>query len=227
MNWAYGVTTVPERLTNLTLRTLLSLAGGGFPKPRLFVDGCNDPKPIAEKFNLEVTVRFPSLRTYGNWVLALWELYVREPQADRYILFQDDIVTYKHLREYLETILYPENGYCNLYLFPQNEKRHKGEKGWYLSNQRGKSACALMFDKAAVIALLSAKLTVEKPQNLHRGWKSIDGSIVTAMSNVGFKEYVHCPSLIQHTGTNSSMGNKKHPLAKTFKGEQFDAMKLI
>jgi hypothetical protein len=37
--WAYGITTVPSRLTTLLPRTITSLAAAGFDKPHLFVDG--------------------------------------------------------------------------------------------------------------------------------------------------------------------------------------------
>jgi len=50
---------------------------------------------------------------------------------------------------------------------------------------------------------------------------------VTALKKVGWKEYVHNPSLIQHTGKISIIGNGNHPLAPSFKGEEFDALDLL
>ena len=222
LSWSYGVTTVPERLRDLLPRTLASLAAAGFSAPRLFVDGAEG---IATHFGLDVTYRYPRIRTFCNWWLALVELYVRNPAADRYAIFQDDFITYRNLRPYLEQ-WYPEKGYLNLYTFPVNQQLAKRE-GWYESNQRGKGAVALVFNREAVTTLLTQPHFVGRPQNAHRGHKSVDGGVVTALTKVGFKEYVHNPSLVQHTGLESSMGNKKHALATSFRGEQFDAMELL
>lgn len=227
MKWAYGITTVPERLETVFPQTLESLRLAGFDQPRLFVDGENDCSKYS-KFGLEVTLRYPRVKTAANWVLSIVELYLREPSADRYAIFQDDFVTYRNLRQYLDTRGYPdEKGYCNLYTFPQNQQlATAGHKGWFESNQKGKGAVALVFSNEALIALLHQTHLIERPKSV-RGDRAIDGGIVSAMKKAGYKEYVHSPSLVQHTGLVSSMGNPKHPLAPAFEGEGFDAMKLL
>lgn len=110
MRWAYGVTTVPERFDSLLPQTLKSLKAAGFDTPRLFVDGAtnSDAKLWEEKFALPVTARHPRLLVHGNWVLSLYELFIREPRAERFAIFQDDFVTYRGLREYLEKCGYPD-----------------------------------------------------------------------------------------------------------------------
>jgi hypothetical protein len=157
----------------------------------------------------------------------LWELYVREPRADRYAIFQDDMVCVKNLKGYLDRAPYPSRGYLNLYSFPQNEALANGRRGFYESNQRGRGAVALVFDREALFTVLTARNMLERVGQEAKGHKSVDGAVVTAMSNAGFKEYVHAPSLVQHTGLESSMGNKPHPLSETFPGEGFDAMSLL
>ena len=225
--WAYGITTVPERLETVFPQTLESLRLAGFDQPRLFVDGENDCGKYV-KFGLETTLRYPRVKTAANWVLSIVELYLREPSADRYAIFQDDFVTYRNLRQYLDTRGYPdEKGYCNLYTFPQNQQlATAGHKGWFESNQKGKGAVALVFSNEALIALLHQTHLIERPKSV-RGDRAIDGGIVSAMKKAGYREYVHSPSLVQHTGLVSSMGNPKHPLAPAFEGEGFDAMKLL
>lgn len=227
MKWAYGVTTVPQRRRDLLVRTLGSLRAAGFPEPRLFVDGERDPRSWEDEFNLGVTARWPTIRTYGNWVLSLAELYIREPAAERYAVFQDDFVTYRNLRQYLESCKYPENGYWNLYTFPSNQALcPRGHRGWYESNQMGRGAVALVFDRSVVLSLLTHQHMVERPMDAHRGHKAVDGGVVEAFRKMGGKEYVHNPSLVQHTGLVSSMGNKPHKLAESFCGEEFDATLL-
>lgn len=227
MNWAYGVTTVPERKNDLLPHTLESLRMAGFDKPRLFVDGIKEAGDYA-RIGLEVTTRHPQIRTFANWCLALGELYLREPTADRYAIFQDDFVTYRNLRQYLEKVPYPDKGYINLYTMPRNQALCPvNHTGFYLSNQLGKGAVGLVFSNEAVLTLLGQYHMLQKPKDSKRGWKSLDGAIVTAMKLAGWKEYVHSPSLLQHTGITSSMKNRQQPLAESFKGEDFDALELL
>lgn len=230
--WAYGVTTVPARKVHYLPRTLESLKTAGFECPRLFIDGCHDPKEY-DRFGLEVTVRYPTIRPYGNWVLALAELYLRSPAADRFAIFQDDFVTYRNLRTYLDEREYPgerdtrPKGYYNLYTFPHNQTLCKDQVGWSLSDQMGKGAVALVFNREAVRLLLGSQHIIDRAQDPNRGWKAIDGGVVTAMKEIGWKEYIHHPSLVQHIGDVSSIGNGRHAKAGNFWGEEFNAEELL
>lgn len=250
LEWAYGVTTVLSRRGELLPRTLTSLRNSGFDRPRLFVDGseqATDWKLWARETgfgDLEITTRDPVIRTFGNWVLALGELYIRHPEADRYALFQDDLVTCRNLRVYLDLCCFPALGYWNLYTFLSNQRvAPRGldgktpRQGWYRSYelgghhppgyQAGKGAVALVFDRKALVTLLTSLHMIERPQDAERGWKVVDGGIVSAMNKAGYSEYVHYPSLVQHTGRKSSMGNRSHPSAPSFPGENCDLLELI
>jgi hypothetical protein len=51
---------------------------------------------------------------------------------------------------------------------------------------------------------------------------------VTAANLAGFREYVHVPSLVEHTGIMSSMDNGHWTQkAVEFPGEDFDCMELF
>lgn len=235
IRWAYGLTTVPERREDLLPHTLASLQRAGFDKPWLFIDGENNRGWWERNYpDYELTLRWPKVRTHGNWILSLYELYLRKPEADRYAVFQDDFVTYKNLRYYLEKLPYPDNGYLNLYTFPINQRlcpqvgqTGRQAVGWYRSNQLGKGAVALIFNKKAAMKVLAADHMVDRVQNPQRGHIAVDGGIVDSMRKAGFTEYVHNPSLVQHTGLVSSMGNSRHDLATSWRGEEFDAMQLL
>lgn len=233
LRWAYGVTTVRDRRKSYLPTTLASLKAAGFDKPRLFVDGDSDTDSWRREFELEVTCRYPYIKTHGNWFLTLHELYIRNPDAERFAVFQDDFVTYKNLRSYLDWCQYPERGYLNLYTFPSNQriapKNERGGtiEGWYQSNQWGKGAVALVFDRNAALDLMLARHMVERPMDCHRGTRAVDGGIVSSMEKAGRKEYVHTPSLVQHIGLTSSMANNPHFQAESFLGESFDALDLI
>lgn len=263
LHWAYGVTTVPARFDqankdSLLFRTLASLERAGFPAPRLFIDGgspygAQDLKQRTH--DLKITQR-DKLTAYGSWYLALLELYLREPTADRYALFQDDIVAVRNLRDYLDACPYPATppqgagpgaitpGYWNLYTAPSNLLKcpNNGNfTGWYESNQCGKGALGLVFTREAVQLLLASphmvKRAVPHPTALpdtkagKNHTRSIDGGVVTSFQLAGWMEYVHSPSLLQHTGGKgrSTLGEDHHDLpdSYTFPGEGFDAIQLL
>lgn len=244
VKWTYAVTTVPGRRADLLPRTLSSLKAAGFDAPRLFVDGDKDVASWEREFGLEVTVRYPRLQVAGNWLLTLHELLWRDPTADRYAIFQDDFVTVRNLRPFLDRCKFPAQGYWNLYTDPRNQRVcPEGHAGWYESNQLGRGAVALVFSRDGVTTLLSQKNhIVERPLHLTRGWRSIDGGISDAMRNIGWKEWVHNPSLVQHTGRvcsfdkrNASTGvDGNYPryewgadtFAVSFPGEDCDALSL-
>lgn len=197
------------------------------------MDGDKGCSSWEDEFGLAVTCHHPNLRTYGNWYAALWELFVRNPDYDRYAIFQDDFVTSKNLLKYLDACEYPTDGYWNLYTFPSNQKLASKTKnggtvdGWYLSNQWGRGAVGLVFNKERVLQLLSSRHMAERPMDARRGHKAVDGAVVTALKKVGVREYVHSPSLIQHTGAVSSMGNEPHLQAVSYRGPDFDCLTLL
>jgi hypothetical protein len=231
------VTTVELRRKGLLPRTLASLRAAGFDRPRLFVDGANGKlvQSYEDEFRLEVTGRWPRIRAFGNWVLGLAELYIRDPHADRYALFQDDLISYRNLRGYLDACAFPDKGYWNLYTFPQNQvlaptidRTGRAYEGWFESNQRGRGAVALVFSREGVHRLLTSyENIIDRPMVAIRGTKNIDGGVVSAMGKMGWKEYVHNPTLIQHTGLVSTLGPNQYKLAQTYRGEDFDALELL
>lgn len=226
-NWQYAITTVPERFHTTLPRTLASLARGGFGDPLVFVDGCLERDLPDVLQGLRCVVRPQRIRAYGNWVLAAWQLYLEDPVARRYAIFQDDLITYKNLRAYLDRCTLPERGYWNLYTFPQNE----GKYGWHYSPlQDGKGALALVFSNNALRRLLSSRHMVDRVDNHRRGHRGIDGGVITALRELDddiYKEYVHTPSLVQHIGEVSSIGTRRHPFAVSFLGEDYDALELL
>lgn len=226
LTWSYGVTTVPMRRGNILDQTLVSLRNAGFDFPHLFVDGDDDSRSWKQQYQLNVTCRSPKVGTAGNWVLSLYELYYRQPDADRFAIFQDDLLICKNAKQYLERCPYPEKGYLNCFTFPSNQNLAIGRKGWYLSNQFGRGAVALVFNRDVTMKLLSAWHMIDRVQDKQRGNKAIDGGIVDSLKPLGIKEYVHNPSLTYHTGQVSAMDNPPHAQTASFVGESFDALTL-
>jgi len=230
VNWSYGITTVPSRFQTTLIPTIKSLKSAGFCFPRLFVDGGTFQKAekMALSLDLEMTHRASPLRTAGNWVCSLLELYVRNPQSDRFAIFQDDFLCCSNLREYLERCEYPKQGYLNLYLFESNfqVKPPDVKIGWYKSNQLGRGAVALVLSKDAVVTLLKQSYVYDNLAS-SRGHLGVDGTICTAMNNAGWSEYVHYPSLTFHTGVESTIGHPKYAPSIGFPGEEFDSRNFL
>jgi hypothetical protein len=189
-----------------------------------------------------VTSRSPPVRVYGNWILALWELYLRTPEAELFAVFNDDILLYKNLKSYLSerTVpFYPLNpqykrGYVNLYTVPAagrailNKRDNGWVFGWHESDQRGQGGAGLVFHHSAVVQLLQSPIMVQKPLlTNHKAWKNVDGSICDAMNALDFKEHIHYPSLIQLQTTESTIGNDPLPITDCWWGEAYDAMRLL
>jgi len=95
------------------------------------------------------------------------------------------------------------------------------------TQQTGRGAVALVFTRPALFALLGQPYLYERAQDLSRGYCKVDGAVVTALNRAGWWEYCHHPSLVQHTGDVSSMGNMPHRKAISFPGEDYDATALL
>jgi hypothetical protein len=246
IEWAYGITTVPARRNTLLPRTVESLKTAGFPTPVLFIDGAthDDATSYEREFGVPCVPRWPVIRTFGNWVLGLAELYIRNPGCSHYVMFQDDLVCSRNLRQYLERCEYPSGergrpkGYWNLYTFdfywrraPRDQTvRREIKDGWFQSpTGQGLGAVGLVFNRNAVVDLLTERgHVVTRPSHPgDRSWRNIDGGIVDALGKYGWREMVHNPSLVQHTGVKSVMGSQRHPDARSFRGEDFDCLSLL
>lgn len=235
-SWMYGVTTTHERVSTTLPKTLHSLGEAGFTNPRLFVDDCPYEADF-EQFDLEVSYRCPRIRMFPNWMMGLSELYYRVPNADRYAIFQDDVVFIKNLRYYLDTIYFPENGYWNLYTYV-NEKRFLQASppsddyvGFYESNQKGRGALALVFNRDMVIKILQSKHMANKVLHATKGYVRVDGAVIDAVTvDIGGKEYVHSPTLVSHTGASFSVKKQapiRYPAELKFPGIDFDALSFL
>lgn len=247
-SWAYGVTTVPQRKSSgELLLTLASLRAAGFDKPTLFVDGPDDDEWF--KFGIDFAFRGERIGAVGNWLLTAWELLIRNPQAERFAIFQDDFIAVKNLKAYLDAVPWPANAWLNLYTFSKNEAAVHGKRGWVETDtfdvspeghrwQWGLGAVALCFERAALEACVSSSHWIRKIADCRehnpsvgdfrqKRLRGIDGGVQSALNLAGYREYVHAPSLVQHVGHDSSMGNGRHKQALTFPGDQFDAMSWL
>src|SRR5262249_11245370 len=127
--WAVGVTTAPRPRPTLDA-CLGHLARAGWESPHLFLDSA---VRISEPFgHLPGTLRSPAAGAWPNHYLALFELTVRHPGADAFLIVQDDALIYdgENVRTYLERVLWPGDRLPIVSLFcpaPYTAKRY----GWH------------------------------------------------------------------------------------------------
>jgi hypothetical protein len=127
--WAVGVTTAPRRSPTLE-QCLDALVRAGWEQPRLFLDGLT---PIPPRYtHLAVTWREDGVGAWPAWYLALAELQLQQPDADAYLMLQDDVMPYdrESLRSYLEEVLWPGERPGLISLFYTG---HNLEAGWHLA----------------------------------------------------------------------------------------------
>jgi len=214
MNWAYGITTVPERASTLLPQTIASLAAAGFDRPVLFVDG-----HIPGYEDLEV-VTHPRVGQLRNWMHALFYLFTTK-DADRYAIFEDDVLACRQLREYLERCP-PGKVYWNLLTLDENRAFTNDAPGWHESNQLGRSACGLVFDRATADCLLRMERFVRGPASSET---MSDAVVIATLKSLGYKELVHYPSLLQHEGLESTLGNSFGHVSG-FLGADYDLLSI-
>lgn len=235
MNWSYGITTVPQRIQTTLPTTVKSLSRAGFDCPTLFVDGYLPGDYHIEYFygiaqKKVAVVLHPNIGHLANWMTALVYLYSSDPCADRYVIFEDDLLSVVNLREYLEKTEYPEKTYFNLLTHNQNLILTGCKEGWCQSNQLGRGAVGLMFSRRAVQDLMASRAFVDRPTrwnpkvNQKRG--GADGMVLDSLKQQGYLEYVHYPSLLQHVHSQSTLGHAYGPV-KGFKGEEYDPLKIL
>lgn len=229
LSWMYGVTTVIHRIEEYLPPTLLTLSKAGFGEPHIFIDGSMSSEYFYSKFGLDCSCRYPALGVVGNWVLSMWEMYYRNPHADLYAIFQDDIEMSAGAKEYIERKPFPEDGYANLYTVPQTTKMKPSglRQGWFATRQDGKGALGLVLRRDALKRLLLHRRLIEKPASANMPKKSVDGMIVSACREMNIKEYAHFPSIVQHRGTMSTLSTPDRPISDCYRGEDFDLVTLI
>ncbi len=201
--WAVGVTTAPRK--QATLQGCVDcLIDAGWETPRIFVDGEVDLGLLPP--HLEVTRRDPQVGAWPSWYLALTELLMRNPQADAFMIVQDDVILFRHrkLRQYIEDFLWPEDGACVVSLFCSRAYSAE-EPGWRrLDENLVWGGQALLFSREACLGFLSDPEVLE-----HRltksGFAGIDSVVGRWAERHNVPVYVSTPSLAQHIGQVSAI----------------------
>jgi hypothetical protein len=208
--WSVGVTTAPRRLPTLE-SCLDSLNSAGWDTPRLFVDS---PVEIAQRYSgLPKTLRETKVGAWPNFYLALTEMVMRDPDADAFMLVQDDVVFFEHpdLRSYLEEILWPGNSPGLVSLFcPRDYTQH--DAGWHLfDGEWFWGAQTFVFSKEVAQLFLSDwRVLMHRWNPMHDGLAQIDVLTGKWAYRSDVSVYYPTPSLVQHVGHVSALWTQNH-----------------
>ncbi len=201
--WSVGITTSPRRRPTLD-QCIDSVRHAGWNAPRLFVDGRLDLP--SNGTSLPRTIRDIPVGAWPNYFLSLAELMMHDPDADAFLLLQDDalICPYSGLREYLETALWPSGraGIASLYC---SGAYTQPKRGWYRYRGRWQwGGLAFVFSRRAAQRFLRDRYVF-----MHRwrpaGQANIDGVIGRWAYRRRVPLYYPTPSLVQHIGETSTV----------------------
>ncbi|WP_406694965.1 hypothetical protein V5E97_28375 [Singulisphaera sp. Ch08] len=203
--WAVGLTTSPRRRPTLEW-TLDSLVRAGWDQARLFVDAAvTIPRRYA---HLPVTQREPKSGAWPNFYLALSELLMRDPDADAYLMVQDDATFYDriNLREYVESILWPSDPPPPLSLYTC-QLDVSAQPGWHPHNKPWfRGALALIFHPATVRQFLVDPIVFGHRWNPRNdGLAHVDTVVGEWAYRNGTPVQHPTPSLCRHIGYTSTL----------------------
>lgn len=181
--------------------------------------------------------RWPQYRHGGprgswpNWIAALTESVRRNPDADAYVILEDDGVMCRNVRGYLEWTLWPEAAeavaLCSFYRPQCYTDLMPLARGWH---REYRGSC-LVGTVAWAIPPESARAIIRDLGDLG-GLSGIDAKVGGWALTTGRATWYHAPSLVQHIANdNSALGiHEPHVNMRTasdFPGVDFDARSLI
>jgi glycosyltransferase involved in cell wall biosynthesis len=200
LTWQIGLLTAPRRVPTIR-KTLENLDGAGFGPIHIFAEpGSALPADIE---NGRLTIHTRRLGNFANFYSSLATLFERDPDADCYAIFQDDILVAMGAREWCEREFWPQGAGIVSLFTPQIHS--DGLPGWTLKSPgfyRIYGAQALVFRGDVVRRFLADPLVLHS----HGLYEHNDDAVVSgwAARNQLPIAY-HSPSLVQHVGTVSSI----------------------
>ena len=231
--WAIGMTTA-SRTEPTRARTMRSLDAAGWQSQGVHVFAEPDVLLMqGEEYSGALTRRGKTAGAFANWYLALQELVLTQPDADAYVIFQDDVICCRDLRGYLEKSLWPEavTGLVSLYC-GMLQSGIGSEPGFQKIDPGNMlyGALAVAFPPGAARAILLHPGFLRHRES-RNGTHGIDLALAEWMNSSGLPGFVHTPSLVDHIGQISSIFRsvRDGPERRTdsFVGEEASAIALF
>lgn len=205
--WAAAMLTAPRRNPRIE-QTLDSLHKAGFDDIQIFAE----PRAwIPDRYRgLKITQRSQRFGNFLNFYSCLSTLFSEQPDADAYVVFQDDIEVATELRAWCENQLWPlDNGVVSLFTPRLHSER---TAGWHIKSpgfQRVCGAQALVFRGDLLQRFLSDARVLNCLRLRNQGDDAVLGGW---LAREGLGIAYHTPSMVQHVGGTSSIYAGSHDL---------------
>lgn len=208
MRWAVGLTSAWRQSPTIET-SLSSIQSAGWKTTRVFAEpGSQILSGDNSVSGHSVCERAGTLGAFPNWYLGMTELYLREPLAEAFLMFQDDVMLAANTREYVERTLWPapEVGVVSLYCPSQEHVSgctgyKRIDSGW-----DAWGALAYVFSNPGLRAFLSDLVVLNhRHHGPAGGLRNIDSVVGNWCQRVGLPYFVHVPSLVQHIGATSTI----------------------
>lgn len=200
LRWAVGVLTAPRPEPTIG-QTLRGLRDAGFDDVHLFAEpGSIIPPEFA---HWPRTVHGRRLGNIPNFFVSLAALFLGQPDADAYGLFEDDFETARGLRAWCDEQFWPVgSGLVSLYTCQAHQDL---EPGWHvraLGTFRTFGGLAFVFRRDVLQAFLGDGRVLEtRRRGLIHG---IDQVVGEWAARRGIGVAYHTPSLVAHIGHSST-----------------------
>lgn len=199
--WAVGVTTAPREHKTI-IKTIKSLESAGwdngtiFSEPGSYID-------LGDKW--EYVHRSRKTGIFGNWMLGLYELFIRNIDADAYFMIQDDIVLAPESREYLEKSLWFTDKPHLISLFGPNAIDKNPSNGWRSTTNYHGGPNSIIMSHETVQEILSSIVPLQFYGIRHTQNSSFDDlGIFLLMNKKGWPTFYPKPSIGDHIGHQST-----------------------
>jgi glycosyltransferase involved in cell wall biosynthesis len=200
LTWAVGLLTAPRPKPTI-LPTLKSLQAGGFDFLHIFAEpGAWIP---GEFQHLPITQHGQTLGNLGNFHSALIALYMTQPHADCYAVFQDDIQVALGLKAWCDDQFWPDcTGLVSLFTPRAYQDSKQGWRILALGLHRTFGAQAFVFRRDLLLEFLGDSASLRYREAHVHGDDAVVGAWATAR---GMGIAYHHPSLVQHIGDVTSI----------------------
>ncbi len=244
LRWALGVVTCPRQDGYYLDQCLNSLSTTGFPEPVVFAE----PKsPIPESFKGHVCCRRKQYGDWSNWATGLFELLLSEPDADYFLMAEDDAFFAKGCRAYLEYAIPMLGPFGSVSLYTPSIYHKENIHGFHneLLDDRTWSTVTVIMSKQGVISFFSDPLVQKhRFENIFNRdeafWQcSVDpkNSIKDAVigqwaSKHDLPIYYHTPALAEHIGVRSTLSEQESTstngrMTASFVGPEVDVSEWV
>ena len=237
LKWAVGVVTSPRKTGYYLDQTLRSLKNAGFDDMVIFAE---PNSIIPETFEGHVVSRRKQYGDWTNWASGLYELFLSEPDAEYYLMVEDDCLWCKNTKSYLDYSLpkLPKFAYASLYT--PKDYHYPNMRGFH-NVYRGRdtwSTVTVVISRDSVSDFLGHPKTMSHRTDFY-GSKHENSSKDCVLASWAGQKYLpiyfHSPSLAEHIGVHSTLvwsedhdyDETNYPQSKDFLGEQKDVSEWV